>query len=146
VQLLESGDPAMTLYPTHTCFDDALDFITLLVRHRQILNVWTTEWTIVHAMCQAPDGELYAHAWAETRDIAVSAAIIDGKHTYFETARREYYKYFRPVELNRYTISEAITLNYRHGHYGPWERRYREAAARVAAEGLRVWEGEPFTI
>jgi hypothetical protein len=130
----------MRLEPTHTCFDDALDFITLKVKHREILSAHSTEWLIVHALCQAPDGELYAHAWVETRDIAISAAIIDGQHTYFETPRREYYKLFRPVELNRYTVMEAMVLNYRHGHFGPWERRYWEVAKRVEEEH-RTWEG-----
>jgi hypothetical protein len=124
----------MTLEPTHTCFDDALDFLDLLAKHRPSLVVWP-EWRLVHALCTAPNGELYAHAWVECRDVAVFAAVINGgDKEYYETDRRDFYRQFRPVEMNRYTVREAIMHNARTNHFGPWEARYREFSG-----GKRIW-------
>jgi hypothetical protein len=129
----------MILEPTHTCFDDALDFLEKLARANSP-KLYDARWRIVHALCQAPNGELYAHGWCECGDIAVFGAMVGGAHAYMECDRRSFYRLYRPQEMNRYTIREALLLNYRHFHYGPWEARYREFTGNGSER--RVWRPE----
>lgn len=113
----------MNLEPTHTCFDDALDFLNLMVLANRVK---LEEWRLVHALCRF-EGQLYAHAWCERNGETVMAAyVIDGKHTYVETDRAGHYEIFQPVEVWSYSVREAAGLNLRHGHFGPWEPELRK--------------------
>jgi len=124
----------MTLHPTHTCFDDALDFFDMLAKQGNA-TIYDGRWRLVHALCEAPDGQYYAHAWVERDDIAIGSAIIHGHRCHYETDRRDYYRRFRPVEMNRYTVREAVIMNARHNNFGPWESRYRD----FASSERRTW-------
>lgn len=58
----------MTIHPTHTCFDDALELIELLVKeHPELKEDIGENMLIVHAICLMPDGSPYAHAWVEDK-------------------------------------------------------------------------------
>lgn len=110
--------------PTNQCFDDALDLLALITKRGQHKR---EEWRLVHAICKAEGGE-FAHAWCErNRKTVVTAFIIDGKHTYVEIGRRDFYRLFMPQEMTRYTVEEAMLANLRSNHFGPWETRYRAA-------------------
>jgi len=117
-----------TLAPTHHCFDDALDFITECARERNLGG-----WQVIHAVCCSPHGEIFAHAWVErpSDGIAVSAYIINGEQTYVEVPTPTFYEWYLPLRIFRYSIGQALRLNFRSGHYGPWE----EAVRRLCGEG-----------
>ena len=112
-----------TFEPTHHCFDDALDLLALVMKQRRHFR---EHWRLVHAICQC-NGGLFAHAWCE-RDgnIAVTAFIIDGAHTFVEMRRRDLYKLFRPQMMTKYNPWEAMRENLRTNHFGPWLDCYRE--------------------
>jgi hypothetical protein len=117
-----------TFEPTNQCFDDALDLLSYIVKKKWAEGKHLGEdWKLVHAICKAEGGE-FAHAWCE-RDgkTVVTAFMIDGKHTYVEIGRRDYYRLFQPQEMTRYTVDEAMLANLRTNNFGPWEQRYREA-------------------
>lgn len=120
----------MTLYPTHKCFDDALDLLGILLRDGTI-KMDSPYW-LVHALCKMPTGETIAHGWVEREgDIVITAFVIDGESKYVELAREDFYKIYLPVDVTRYTLKEAARLNIQHGNYGPWETRYQQACGET---------------
>lgn len=118
----------MTFEPTNQCFDDALDLLSFVVTRKWAEGKHLGEdWKLVHAICK-PTGIEFAHAWCERdRKTVVTAFVIDGRHTYVEMPRRDFYRLFMPQEMTRYTVDEAMTCNIRTNHFGPWEQRYRDA-------------------
>src|ERR1043165_3374248 len=82
--------PNDNIYPTGTCFDDALD---LLVAVLKLNPQWEPEIRLVHGICRAPDGHRYAHAWVEDDSDATCAfyGVLQGKRRLFKARRDEYY-------------------------------------------------------
>lgn len=121
-----------SLYPTHTCFDDALDFLQAQVR-RTPLIVWTTEWKLVHAICHPPGKNPYSHAWIErTVPSGIDcyfwgrANSPDGPIVQAVAEKDEFYKEFYVTShITRYTLREVYDQNTIHGTFGPWEERYQ---------------------
>lgn len=111
------------LEPTHTCFDDALDLIVDIVKENPRLGP-SDELQLVHAICKAPTGELFAHAWVEYKEMCIFAGILNGIKTYFQAAKDEYYLNFAVGEHTKYAVKDAILMNWKHGTYGPWEEKY----------------------
>lgn len=113
------------IYPTHTCFDDALDLLTEAIKMNPGA-AHTDELKLVHGICVAPDGKEYAHAWVESLGKTVwFIGILDGKYQQFAADLKEYYAETRVVETTKYTPLEAWAENYRHANYGPWVERYK---------------------
>ena len=113
----------MTFEPTHQCFDDALDLLSIVMKkHRHFRE----QWRLVHAICKVGDN-LFAHAWCERdREVVVTAFIIEGTLTYVEMRRRDFYKLFLPQMMTKYNPWEAMRENARANHFGPWLDCYRE--------------------
>lgn len=116
------------ILPTHTCFDDALDVLADMVKASPSQ---TADLFLVHGLCRAPDGHLYAHAWVEWErtpaDVqCVFAGILEGECGHFMGDRAAYYAEIHVEETTRYPVEAAIAENVRHNHYGPWVARYRE--------------------
>ena len=114
----------MILAPTHTCFDDALDYLEWLAFNQQWGRL--LECTLVHGVCLTPDGRPYVHAWVEFPDNCVGAGIVAGERVWYYVRRRDWLKEFRPQLTTRYTLKEAYENNKRTNHYGPWESYYRD--------------------
>lgn len=124
------------IYPTHTCFDDALELMAMLNSPELQPKL-----TVVHALCQAPDGGVYAHAWLERDGIgAIFGGIFKGEKVYVEAPLEEYRAGLKIQDETRYTVSEAIRENRRTNHLGPWVERYRQACADVDRRGPRVFD------
>lgn len=51
----------MEIYPTHTCFDDVLDFIVELIKLKKPFE----DIFVVHGICVADSCGEYSHAWCE---------------------------------------------------------------------------------
>jgi hypothetical protein len=138
-----SDDP---IYPTHTCFDDALDILRKLVLEQTSkgLPVPTNIW-VVHAICLVPDdnptdaGKPFAHAWVEqdvdikgwpfppapNLRVAWQCGIWKGDRILYSAAADEVRGQLRIQDETRYTAVQALHENLKHNHYGPWEERYR---------------------
>lgn len=121
----------MTLYPTHTCFDDAVDFVNLIAdkcpdKCPEAIKEAVSRLVIVHAICLLPNGSPYAHAWVEDKEegICVFRFIVKNKPKYFNTPIEKYYVKFQVQETTKYTIEQAVKETRRTGTSGPWEQRY----------------------
>lgn len=112
------------IYPTHKCFDDALDFLEELARQK---NPALYRMRLVHGICLHPDdGHEYAHAWVEQDGTCVIfSGILNGKFGYFAASIEEYYPDAKVQETTKYTPFEAWRENHRTNHYGPWIEKYQ---------------------
>ena len=118
----------LPIYPTHTCFDDALDFLVDVLRDNpRERAALAQQLFLVHGLCQAPDGRLYAHAWVEdaVEDTCIFTGILDGTRRVFATPAHEYYAEVRVQEMTRYNLIQALQNNRFTNSYGPWEARYQ---------------------
>ncbi len=101
-----------TIYPTHSCFDDAIDRLQELGGAA----------TLVHAICVGDDGTRYAHAWVEHGGVVWdSGQLADGRRVSYAADLLDFYRERRVQQKWRYTILEMLRENRRHGTYGPWE-------------------------
>lgn len=123
----------MTIHPTRTCFDDAVEILLAMVLagqdHDQI--------KVVHGMILSNEpnheGELIAHGWVECGPEVFFRGLLDGKVVDISTTRREYYKRIQIVELIRYTPAEVADHAERAGHTGPWAEPFTRYVGRKAA-------------
>ena len=114
------------IYPTYTCFDDALDLLAEAVKANPDA-VDSGELRLVHGICLSPSGEKYSHAWVESFGMHVwFMGILNGERATFACSRIEYYEDARVQETTKYTPREAWALNYEHENYGPWIERYKK--------------------
>lgn len=144
--------PGDTIGPTHTCFDDALEYLTFQAQHHLARALRTL--TLVHAVCRVPEdhpkaGERFAHAWVEERkptgDVVWQAGIIpSGQKVYYARERSSFYAFFRVEDATRYTPAQAARENERTLSYGPWVERYkalcRDAADRAEPLNIEITE------
>ena len=120
----------MDILPTHTCFDDALEFLDELMKGGEVDRL--ARLRVVHGICLAPEGPKagspFAHAWVEEDGDCVQAGLVAGcEHkVYFGIERAEFYKMLRVQVSTAYTAQDAMLNNARFGHFGPWENSYRE--------------------
>src|SRR5687768_16933600 len=101
---------ALTIYPTHTCFDDALDYLVLLHDAGEPF----AHLIIVHALCLVGN-ELAAHAWLEdlADDTCIFAGTLRGKTGYCMVDRAVYRTGLRIQDETRYSVAEALDANAR---------------------------------
>lgn len=121
----------MDIFPTHTCFDDALDLIAERLKGNPALaRQPATVIALVHGILLAPEGphkdEPFAHAWVEEGDEVWNSGLLDGQRIYYALNRDEWYRLMRLQKATRYSLREAGRENRKSGHYGPWAEEYRE--------------------
>lgn len=109
------------VYPTHTCFDDALDLIEAMVLNdrREIDKLM-----LAHGICLMPDGKPYAHAWVERDGECLFDGLIEGARYTFRADKAEYYAGMKVQEVTHYTVEEAWIENSQSNHFGPWKPEY----------------------
>jgi hypothetical protein len=130
------------IYPTHECFNDALEVFEQMAKERNPF-LHSGRLHLVHAVCLTPDGEEYAHAWVEQDEkIVIFAGIVNGAKSYFAADAAEYYAESRVKETTKYTVRQALELNNLHETYGPWTERYLKLC-RQPGEPRRVWPATP---
>jgi hypothetical protein len=103
----------MTIEPTHTCFDDAIEYMALAF-------IEAPEWarerlTLVHAICRIPDGSVsagsrFAHAWVEDGDNVIQAGLIAGEKTYYAMPLAQHYALMRVERTTVYTMEATAAL------------------------------------
>jgi hypothetical protein len=121
------------VYPTGTCFDDALDLIQEILKaepDRFSRGEIVLVLRLVHGVCRHTDGTHYAHAWVENvaADTCLFVGIYRNCRSVIVAARPEFYSAYRVVEtqIERYTYPQVILLNHTTGHYGPWTQTLRD--------------------
>lgn len=116
------------ILPTGECFNDAMEIIERLVKD-DARRARSDEFKLVHAVCQFPDGELFAHAWVERSikndTFVIFCGIYNNEKCYFHADRQEFYDDAHVLWGTRYTIYELWQENKKSGHYGPWKEEYR---------------------
>lgn len=119
----------MTLYPTHTCFDDAAEF--LLGRANELrLEKTSNRLKLVHGILRAPDGILLSHAWVEEDgevawDHGKLHPSCQEKVIVRYSNREDYYSKLAILECTRYSIEDAYSENKKYGTFGPWLDKYK---------------------
>jgi hypothetical protein len=115
----------LNIYPTHKCFDDALDYLDFIAKTegRDSLE----RHTLVHGIVvSSKNGIRYAHAWLEDGDgNIIQGGILKGEKIYYAMSPTEFAEFLRVEEYTRYTPRQAVAENHRTGHYGPWVEKYR---------------------
>lgn len=131
----------LTIYPTNTCFDDALDFLGIMSK-KEPDKVRAGYFFLVHGILKNRDeGYLYSHAWIETKDeTVIHSGLLDKQLVYAEVPKSEYYDEMGLVECTRYTAREASDLNHKHVNFGPWKEKYVKLCRnwKDIKEGKRV--------
>jgi hypothetical protein len=124
--------------PTHTCFDDAMEFFEILrLDEPQVREYARTALRLAHGICMAASGERYVHAWVEERlegddpervgwpPVVVWQGMRYGAGKgWFAVDAEWFHKSYQVQECVRYEAQRFAMLNLRTGHYGPWEPRY----------------------
>ena len=104
------------ILPTHTCFDDALDFIYEVIKQHPDNEKGLY---LVHGIVYA-DGKPSAHAWAEQDGKCIFAGILEGEKSYFAAEQKEYYRELKVKTTAKYSVKAAMRQNLITGNYGPW--------------------------
>jgi len=128
-----------SLYPTHSCFNDAMELVDYTAKHEpEVLP----NWKIVHAICEMPDGTRYAHAWVEDYNlkVAVFAGILNGEKIYVLAKITDYEQHLKVIESSKYTIHQAMMNNVTSGNFGPWEKKYQDLSGHT---NKLVQDGRP---
>src|SRR4051812_26554030 len=133
-----------TLYPTHHCFDDALDYLTELALDP------STAWIIrapdtflVHGIALMPEtgglsapGTPYAHAWVELGGDVIQAGLLaSGERIFYRKPKAEHYAKLRIQHATRYTMRQALEENRRSNNYGPWKPEYLARVRQQSSTG-----------
>lgn len=117
------------ILPTHSCFDDALDYLSWRVkRDKRCIHTLF----LVHAICLAPEGRKkdtpFAHAWVEEEVeglwVAWQDGFLRGQRITYSCDRDALVASLRVQEFTRYTVKQAAEENRRTGRYGPWLPQY----------------------
>jgi hypothetical protein len=124
--------PAVKIFPTHTCFNDAFDYMSQ--RFKQDRRS-AKKLILVHAICLAPEGpqkdQPFAHAWVEEGDGAYQDGFLEtGERITYQLTVEQLREWLRPQKQTRYTIPEVLVENERSGHFGPWVEEYRALCGR----------------
>jgi hypothetical protein len=122
----------VTIYPTHTCFDDALDYLAHRVRQNRRAAM---KLTLVHGILLAPEGkrkgEPFAHAWVEEGGRVIQDGLLeDGSRVTWSMSVAEFREKMQPQKTTRYTVRQAARENRRTNHFGPWVPEYQALTGR----------------
>lgn len=113
------------IYPTHQCFDDAIDFI---LRRCVAKDALLDSLYLVHGVGTVVDGIAdgcqYAHGWVEENGVCWDAGIFHGERTWYSRSRSDFYLVRGIIKSTRYTLLQAMHENRRTGNYGPWQTEY----------------------
>jgi hypothetical protein len=122
----------MLLKPTHTCFDDALDFFGHLSD-----PIERAAHLVVHGICVLPDGSRIAHAWIERtdQDFVIEGALLGPERVYRAMPRATFDARWKIERCTRYTFDQALALNAAHDHFGPWDPEYAALCTPRSALG-----------
>lgn len=131
----------MNLQPTHTCFDDAIEFIEQRLKKDM---AGAREFILVHGILLAPSGDQkdvpFAHAWVEDPVGLVWQAglMASGRRITYGMPLDTFRNIFRPQRETRYSLEEAWKENERSGHLGPWAEEYQALCGSTVLGAVHV--------
>lgn len=111
----------MKFEATGTCFDDTCEYLEDLAR----AGTLTKRELLCHAICEAPDGHHYSHAWVEEDDEVIFTCLIDGQRGQVWVDRAAYYAEMKVLKVTKYTMQQTMAENLKHKTNGPWLDEYR---------------------
>lgn len=116
-----------TIYPTHCCFDDAIEYCEWRVKADGTV-AHRNDFLLVHAIVDPPDGPgPHAHAWVEDGPRVIFAGLFEGEKVWVEADKAEYLVAIRVLDVTRYTMAEALATARAHDFVsGPWKPEYRQ--------------------
>jgi hypothetical protein len=116
--------------PTHTCFDDTLDFVAAYVdAGRGTLRELEASLWIMHGLCRPRGGALIAHGWLHivcSGEIMQGGRMTNGDRCFYRLPGETFNTIWQPQLVTRYRVSEALEQNRRHLTFGPWVPEYIE--------------------
>ncbi len=120
----------ITIYPTGTCFDDAIDYINAIsLKEPWNIKLFNKQYRIAHGICLFEDWRPYAHCWLEKANSCYDYRLFEspeGEKVQIKYTRGEFYTLFKPQKVVRYTIRDCLHLEKRvHGYCGPWDPQIR---------------------
>ena len=134
----EKEDDRFVIYPTHSCFDDAIEYCDKAVRE---LPELLDKLIVVHGIVLRPKAPRknrpFTHAWVEHAGMCWNRGMLNDEKTWYGVDRSEFYLTMRVREFVAYTLRAAYRLQKQHGSTGPWERPYSELF-RDQKLGLRL--------
>lgn len=122
-----------TIYPTHTCFDDVVDYLNQIA-YRGASREELLAYTVVHGILVMPDGSRFAHAWLEHDGKILDGGIYQGERVWIEYSLTEFRGLHVVEDETRYTLPDAERLDDEFGP-GPWKPKYRA----LCSDKRRVW-------
>lgn len=122
MNLTDSAGGKNTIYPTNTCFTDALEYLEEELKVKPLV-VKATHF-LVHGILTHEDGYQYSHAWVEVGEEVTFSGIWGGRKVYCTALREEYYREMGFVCCTRYSFQQVLHMNLKHENYGPWEEKY----------------------
>ncbi len=123
-------DEKTKLYPTKTCFDDAIDFLNLLYKKQPwYVEKMNKQWRVVHG--RADDGE-FSHCWLTKGNSCFDFKLFKSEKIMVEYTREEFEKIYRPRKQIPYTVRDCCHLEKRvYGYAGPWDPEIRNLCPDV---------------
>lgn len=125
-----------TVYPTHTCFDDAMEFVNQAVIEHGFDKAFDT-FFLCHGICAMPDGRLFAHAWvveldrAAKQDYVWFSGVWRGQKIFGKVCKADFYNELVVTsDVTQYDMLRVCNENVKHGTFGPWEERYLALCAK----------------
>lgn len=111
------------LQPTGTCFTDALEVLSDIVKNNP-RKAWQACY-LVHGIVAPGDGsQTYSHAWVETPKGVYHVALSGTERVAILFTPEDFSRIFKVVDCTRYTARDAYLENSKHGNFGPWEEKY----------------------
>lgn len=136
VEALPTCPEGKPLWPTQTCFDDALDFITFQISSLK-LTLATCPFILVHGVVTYAGLGPFPHAWVEEPNKRAPGEALVWQGAYRNGVPPRIFYPMRFAEFSRlyqvhkriaYTCVEADKLNEKHLNFGPWDEELRAMA------------------
>lgn len=123
-------DDRENVYPTHSCFDDAIEYIIHIGETDQ---GYLKNLSITHALLKVNNKQFvgqhkgkFAHAWVndKKKKTILHSGIKGGERVIISWDNEVYFEHHEIIEFTEYTVEEIIEMNAKFLSYGPWEERY----------------------
>ena len=149
----EDDEATRSLYPTNTCFDDAMEYIEFRLTEDPSL-VHDERLILTHVLAEVLEpgphqGEIITHAFCVENGECVDMWILNGERVAAFRTPSEMAQSLRIIESTRYNLKQVHQENVRSGTYGPWEQKYldhvrnRESRDKATSEKTLIDEDHP---